>query len=191
VPELGEDLDIRDLPRNGDLVAETEDVRDFWRDDLVSFVIGCSFSFEEALMAEASNCVTLARGCNVPMYHTSIAAHAGGPFHGPMVLSMRPLRPADAIRAVQITTRFPAVHGAPVHIGKPELIGIADVMNPDYSDAVPVNDVRAAGILGLRRDAAIGDCDGEAGVLHHALPRQHAGDRPKEFRNSRLCDPSA
>jgi hypothetical protein len=74
------------------------------------------------------------------MYHTSIAAHAAGPFHGPMVLSMRPLRPADAIRAVQITTRFPAVHGALLHIGKPELIGIADVMNPDYSDAVPVND---------------------------------------------------
>jgi uncharacterized protein YcsI (UPF0317 family) len=69
------------------------------------------------------------------MYHTSIAAHAAGPFHGLMVLSMRPLRPADAIRAVQIITRFPAVHGAPVHIGKPELIGIADVMNPDIRAA--------------------------------------------------------
>ncbi len=146
VPELGEDLDIRfDLPRYGmwrncDLVAESEDVRDLWRDDLVSFVIGCWFSFEEALMAEGIELRHIARGGNVTMYCTSIAAHAAGPFHGPMVVSMRPLRPADAIRAVQITTRFPAVHGAPVHIGKPELIGIADLMKPDYSNAVPIND---------------------------------------------------
>jgi uncharacterized protein YcsI (UPF0317 family) len=145
VPELG-DIDIRtDLPRyrvwqNGELVAEPEDITAFWRDDLVSFVIGCSFSFEEALTAEGIELRHITRGCNVPMYRTSIATHAAGPFHGPMVVSMRPLKPADAIRAVQITTRFPAVHGAPVHIGKPELIGIKDVMKPDYGDAV---DVRA------------------------------------------------
>src|SRR5512143_3985460 len=144
VPELADDLDIRtDLPRyrvwkNGELVAEPEDVRDFWRDDLVSFVIGCSFSFEEALMAGGIELRHIARGCNVPMYRTSIATHAAGPFHGPMVVSMRPLKPADAIRAVQITTRFPAVHGAPVHIGKPQMIGIKDIMQPDYGDAVEV-----------------------------------------------------
>ena len=73
------------------------------------------------------------------MYRTTIATAAAGPFHGPMVVSMRPMKPADAIRAIQITTRFPTVHGAPVHIGKPELIGIADLMKPDYGDAVPVN----------------------------------------------------
>ncbi len=146
VPEMGEDLDIRtDLSRyrvwkNGELVAEPEDVREFWRDDLVSFVIGCSFSFEEALMAEGIELRHIARGCNVPMYRTSIATRAAGPFHGPMVVSMRPLKPADAIRAVQITTRFPSVHGAPVHIGKPELIGIADLAKPDYGDDVPVRE---------------------------------------------------
>jgi uncharacterized protein YcsI (UPF0317 family) len=146
VPELGEDIDIRtDLPRyrvwrHGELVAEPEDVTEFWRDDLVSFVIGCSFSFEEALMAEGIALRHIARGCNVPMYRTSIATAEAGPFRGPMVVSMRPLRPADAIRAVQITTRFPAVHGAPVHIGKPELIGIGDVNKPDYGDVVPVAD---------------------------------------------------
>jgi uncharacterized protein YcsI (UPF0317 family) len=146
VPELGEDLDIRsDLPRyrvwkNGELTAEPEDVREFWRDDLVSFVIGCSFSFEEALMAEGIELRHIVQRCNVPMFRTSIETRAAGPFHGPLVVSMRPLKPADAIRAVQITTRFPSVHGAPVHIGKPELIGIADVMKPDYGDAV---DVRA------------------------------------------------
>lgn len=146
VPELGEDLDIRsDLPRyrvwqNGELVAEPEDVREFWRDDLVSFVIGCSFSFEEALMAEGIELRHIALGRNVPMYLTSIETRAAGPFHGPLVVSMRPLKSADAIRAVQITTRFPSVHGAPVHIGKPELIGISDIAKPDYGDAVPIND---------------------------------------------------
>ena len=144
VPELGEDLDIRtDLPRyrvwkNGELVAEPEDVREYWRDDLVSFVIGCSFSFEEALTAEGIELRHITRGCNVPMFRTSIPTHEAGPFHGPMVVSMRPLTPRDAIRAVQITTRFPSVHGAPVHIGKPDMIGIKDVMTPDYGDAVEV-----------------------------------------------------
>ena len=146
MPELGEDLDIRtDLPRyrvwkHGELVAEPEDVREFWRHDLVSFVIGCSFSFEEALTAEGIELRHISRGCNVPMYRTSIATHQAGPFHGPMVVSMRPMTPRDAIRAIQITTRFPSVHGAPVHIGKPELIGIADVNKPDYGDVVPVRD---------------------------------------------------
>ncbi len=146
VPELGHDLDIRtDIPRyrvwqNGELVAEPESLNEFWRGDLVSFVLGCSFSFEEALLAEGIEVRHIAQGCNVPMYRTSIPTAAAGPFHGPMVVSMRPFKPADAIRAVQITTRFPSVHGAPVHIGKPELIGISDVMKPDYGDAVDVHD---------------------------------------------------
>jgi uncharacterized protein YcsI (UPF0317 family) len=146
IRELGEDLDIRtDIPRyrvwkNGELAAEPDDLNGVWRDDLVSFVLGCSFSFEEALMAEGIELRHIARGCNVPMYRTSIATAQAGPFHGPMVVSMRPMTPANAIRAVQVTTRFPAVHGAPVHIGKPELIGIKDVMKPDYGDAVEVRD---------------------------------------------------
>jgi len=146
VPELGEDLDIRtDIPRyrvwkNGELVGEPNDVRDVWRDDLVSFVIGCSFSFEEALMADGIEMRHIALNKTVPMYRTSVATHAAGPFHGPMVVSMRPMTPAHAIRAVQVTTRFPAVHGAPVHIGKPEMIGIEDIARPDYGDAVPIGD---------------------------------------------------
>ena len=144
VPVLGEDLDIRtDLSRyrvwrNGELVAEPEDITDVWRDDLVSFVIGCSFSFEEALLSDGIELRHITRGCNVPMYRTSIATAEAGPFHGPMVVSMRPMTPANAIRAVQITTRFPQVHGAPVHVGKPEMIGIKDIMKPDYGDAVEV-----------------------------------------------------
>jgi uncharacterized protein YcsI (UPF0317 family) len=146
IPALGEDLDIRtDLPRyrvwkRGELVEEPQNVRHVWRDDLVSFVIGCSFSFEEALMADGIEMRHITRGSNVPMYRTSIATKEAGPFHGPMVVSMRPMTPANAIRAVQITTRFPAVHGAPVHIGKPEMIGIKDIMKPDYGDPLEVRD---------------------------------------------------
>jgi uncharacterized protein YcsI (UPF0317 family) len=146
VPELGADIDIRtDLPRyrvwrNGELVAAPTDVKDFWRDDLVSFVIGCSFSFEEALTVDGIELRHITQRCNVPMYRTAIETAPAGPFHGPMVVSMRPMTPANANRAVQITTRFPAVHGAPVHLGKPELIGIKNLMQPDYGDAVPVND---------------------------------------------------
>lgn len=144
IPALGEDIDIRtDVPRyrvwrNGELADEPRDLRAVWRDDLVSFVIGCSFSFEEALLQNGVPVRHIERGTNVPMYRTNVATARAGRFHGPMVVSMRPLKPADAIRAVQITTRLPSVHGAPVHIGFPEEIGIGDIAKPDYGDAVPV-----------------------------------------------------
>jgi uncharacterized protein YcsI (UPF0317 family) len=109
-----------------------------WRDDLVSFVLGCSFSFEEALLAADVPLRHIELGRNVPMYRTNIQTQRTGCFHGPLVVSMRPMKPADAIRAVQITTRLPAVHGAPVHLGFPEAIGISDLAKPDYGDAVPV-----------------------------------------------------
>ncbi len=143
-PALGAELDIRtDLPRyriwrHGELVSEPTDVRDVWRDDLVSFAIGCSFSFEEALIEDGIEVRHIACGSNVPMYRTNIPCVSAGVFSGPLVVSMRPLKPADAIRAVQITTRFPSVHGAPVHLGFPELIGISDIAKPDYGDAVPI-----------------------------------------------------
>jgi len=146
LPSLAEDLDIRtDLPRyrvwrDGSIVDEPTDIRRWWRDDLVIFAIGCSFSFEEALEDAGIELRHLTCGCTVPMYYTSIATTPAGPFHGPMVVSMRPMTPANAIRAVQITTRFPSVHGAPVHLGKPELIGIADVGRPDQGDPVPIRD---------------------------------------------------
>jgi uncharacterized protein YcsI (UPF0317 family) len=144
LPLLGEDLDIRtDIPRyrvwrKGELVDEVDDLMQVWRDDLVAFAIGCSFSFEEALVEDGIRLRHIEQGTNVPMWRTSIQTRPAGPFHGPLVVSMRPLKPADAIRAIQITSRFPAVHGAPVHIGKPESIGIADLSRPDYGDAVEV-----------------------------------------------------
>jgi uncharacterized protein YcsI (UPF0317 family) len=131
IPRLGADLDIRtDLPRyriweNGELVASPTDLTPVWRDDLVCFVIGCSFSFEEALLENDITIRHIACGCSVPMYRTNVPTQPAGRFHGPMVVSMRPLPPADAIRAIQVTTRLPSVHGAPVHLGFPEAIGIS------------------------------------------------------------------
>ena len=144
LPALGADLDIRtDLPlyrvwRGGEMVEETPDIADHWRDDLVAFVIGCSFSFEEALIEAGVPMRHIEEGTGVPMWRTSIQTAPAGPFRGPVVVSMRPLKPADAIRAVQVTTRFAAVHGAPVHIGLPREIGITDLSKPDYGEAVEV-----------------------------------------------------
>jgi uncharacterized protein YcsI (UPF0317 family) len=144
LPSLGADLDLRtDVPRyrvwrHGELVEEPTDLRAWWRDDLVSFVLGCSFSFEHALLAQGIRLRHIEEGRNVAMYRTSIPTRAAGPFHGPVVVSMRPLKAADALRAVEITARLPQVHGAPLHLGDPALIGIADLSCPDYGDAVAV-----------------------------------------------------
>ncbi len=144
LPTLGAGIDIRtDLPRYrvwcaGVDTADPADVSALWRHDSVAFVIGCSFSFEQALIDEGLRLRHIEQGRNVAMFRTNIATVSAGPFAGPLVVTMRPLRAADAIRAVQITSRYPAVHGAPVHIGDPSLIGIADLSQPDYGDAVEV-----------------------------------------------------
>jgi uncharacterized protein YcsI (UPF0317 family) len=136
LPALAEDLDIRtDVPgyrvfRDGEHVEDVADIGRLWREDLVAFVLGCSFSFEEALIEAGVPLRHIAEGRGVPMYLTNIETAPAGPFRGPLVVSMRPFTPADAIRAIQITSRFPSVHGAPVHLGKPELIGIEDLERP-------------------------------------------------------------
>ena len=175
VQALGEDLDIRtDLPRyrvwrNGELIAEPTDILNYWRDDLVSFVIGCSFSFEEALIAGGIEIRHIARDCNVPMYRTSIPTVQSGPFHGPMVVSMRPMTPADAIRAIQITARYPAAHGAPVHFGKPELIGIMEIDKPDYGDAVPIyeNEIPVFWACGVTPQSVVATMKPEFCITHY------------------------
>lgn len=145
LPLLG-DIDIRtDVPsyrvfRDGELHEEVADISSHWRDDLVVFALGCSFSFEEALLADGLDVRNVSEGVNVPMYRTNLDCTPAGAFAGKMVVSMRPFRAADAIRAVQICTRFPSVHGAPVHLGDPALIGIDNLGAPDYGDAVSVAD---------------------------------------------------
>jgi uncharacterized protein YcsI (UPF0317 family) len=130
LPTLAEDLDIRtDIPRyhifrDGEFVEEVTDIRAHWRDDLVTFALGCSFSFEEALLEAGLRLKFLERNSVAGVYVTSIDTVPAGPFKGPLVVTMRAFKPADAIRAIQITSRFPNVHGAPVHIGQPESIGV-------------------------------------------------------------------
>ena len=144
LPTLGAEIDIRsDVPRyrvwrNGQLAGEPVDVAALWRDDFVPIVLGCSFSFEQALLDEGIRLRHVEQGRNVAMFRTSRATEPAGPFNGPLVVTMRPLSAAAAIRAVQITSRFPAVHGAPVHLGDPALIGITDLSKPDYGDPVEV-----------------------------------------------------
>jgi uncharacterized protein YcsI (UPF0317 family) len=143
LPDLG-DIDIRtDLPRyrvfkDGKLIEEPTDVRKYWSDDLVTFVMGCSFSFEAPILQAGIRMQHMERDTVVPMYRTNIDCVPAGRFKGEMVVSMRPFTPADAIRVVQITSRFPSVHGAPVHIGLPEAIGIRDINKPYLGDPAEI-----------------------------------------------------
>ena len=174
LPTLGQDIDIRtDVPqyrlwRDGVLVDEPTDIRALWCDDLVTFVIGCSFSFEEALLQAGLPLRHIAQNRNVAMYRSNIATQSAGVFHGPMVVSMRPMKPADAIRAVQITSRFPSVHGAPVHLGDPALIGIADLGRPDYGDAVEVlaDELPVLWACGVTPQAAVSQAKPQFCITH-------------------------
>ncbi|WP_404343378.1 putative hydro-lyase [Pseudoalteromonas mariniglutinosa] len=146
MPCVGKNIDIRtDLPRyrifkNGQLIEEVTDIKAYWRDDLVTFLIGCSFSFEEALIAAGIEVRNITEHKNVPMYVTDQPCKSAGIFHANTVVSMRPMKPADAIRAIQICSRFPNVHGAPIHFGDPAAIGIKDINRPEFGDAVTIND---------------------------------------------------
>lgn len=143
---IAKDADIRtDIPKyrvykQGVFVEEVTDLYDYWSDDFVCFLIGCSFSFENALLNNEIDVRHISEGCNVPMYKTNIATTPAGLFEGPTVVSMRPIPEADVVRAVQVTSRFPSVHGAPLHIGNPETIGIQDLSKPDFGDAVTIKE---------------------------------------------------
>ncbi|GIW81794.1 MAG: DUF1445 domain-containing protein [Gemmatales bacterium] len=134
--------DLRtDLPKycvyeDGRLVDEPTHLRQWWRDDFVSFLLGCSFTFENALLEAGLPLRHIEAGCNVPMYCTTIACQPAGVFAGPMVVSMRPMLPSQAIEAVRICSRFPLAHGTPIHFGNPESIGIRDLRQPDFGDPV-------------------------------------------------------
>lgn len=132
--------DIRyDIPkyriyRNGEFTDEVNNLSAYWRDDLVAFLLGCSFSFEGPMLDAGLEVRHITENHNVPMYITNIPCVPAGVFSGPTVVSMRPMKPKDAIRAIQVTSRMPAVHGAPIHIGNPADIGIKDIAKPDFGD---------------------------------------------------------
>lgn len=138
--------DIRtDIPKyriyeNGELVKEVTDIKGYWTEDMVAFLIGCSFTFEHALLNNGIPVRHIEENCNVPMYKTNISCAEAGIFYGSTVVSMRPIPQQDVVRAAQVTSRFPAVHGGPVHIGNPAAIGIEDLHSPDFGDAVSVKE---------------------------------------------------
>ena len=136
--DLRTDLPAYRVYRDGELVEERTDVTELWRDDLVSFLVGCSFTFESALLEAGVPVRHLETGCNVPMYRTNRQCRPAGRLSGPLVVSMRPV-PAELVpAAVRITSRYPAVPGAPVHVGEPAELGITDVDRPDFGDPVEI-----------------------------------------------------
>jgi len=136
--DLRTDLPKYRIYKSGELMEEVTDITDYWQDDFVSFLIGCSFTFEKPLLENDIPIRYIEEGRNVSMYKTNISCEPAGIFKGPTVVSMRPMKPGEAIRAVQITSRFPSVHGAPIHIGDPSKIGIHDVNHPDFGDPVTI-----------------------------------------------------
>ena len=144
LPKLGSDIDMRhDLPgyrvfRHGVMVEEVDDIARLWRDDLVTCVIGCSFTFEAALIADGIPLRHVTQGRNVAMYRTNRPTVSVGPFGGDLVVSMRPVAADKVQRAIDITAGYPDMHGAPIHTGDPAALGIADLQSPDFGEAVAV-----------------------------------------------------
>jgi uncharacterized protein YcsI (UPF0317 family) len=139
---MAPEADLRtDVPKyrvyeNGEIVEEPTDIRSYWRDDLVSFLIGCSFTFERALLDAGLHLPHLDQGRNVPMYVTNLECVPSGPFAGPMVVSMRPYRPDEISLAVTVSGRYPTMHGTPVHVGNPEALGVRDLDKPEFGDSI-------------------------------------------------------
>jgi uncharacterized protein YcsI (UPF0317 family) len=168
------DGDIRtDVPAyrvyvDGELVEETTDVTSWWRDDLVSFLIGCSFTFEAALLQSGVPVRHVEQGVNVPMYRTDRRCRDAGALSGPMVVSMRPVPASRVPDAVRVTARYPAVHGAPVHVGDPAALGIAELDRPDYGDPVEVRpgEVPVFWACGVTPQAAVVESKPPLAIAH-------------------------
>jgi uncharacterized protein YcsI (UPF0317 family) len=166
--DLRTDLPAYRVWRNGELVEEPHSVTHLWRDDLVSFVIGCSFTFENALMAAEIPVRHIEEKRNVPMYKTNIACKPAGRFRGPLVVSMRPLTAAQTVRATTICARFPRAHGVPIHFGEPEKIGIRDLAKPDFGEEVSIreNEVPVFWACGVTPQAALMEAKPPFAITH-------------------------
>ena len=133
--DLRRDIVSYRIYRNGEMVDEVTDATKYWRDDLVAFLLGCSFTFEQAMVQAGVRRWHLENQKSVAMWRTNIQCRPAGAFHGPTVVSMRPIRPGDLPKAVTASARFPGAHGAPIHVGDPKAIGIDDITKPHYGDA--------------------------------------------------------
>lgn len=143
---IAKDVDIaKDIPKyrvyeDGVLTGEYTDIEHLWQDDFVSFLIGCSFSFESELIKNQIEIRHISENCNVPMFITNIECKEAGIFNGNMVVSMRPIPYNQVVKAVNVTSLYPKVHGAPIHIGNPNEIGIKDINIPDFGDCVSIKE---------------------------------------------------
>ncbi|WP_191982083.1 putative hydro-lyase [Lentilactobacillus curieae] len=136
--DLANDFPKYRIYKNGEVTDEVTSVQNYWQEDFVSFLIGCSFSFESELISAGIEVRNITENVNVPMFNTNIPLQSAGIFHGNMVVSMRPIPEAQVPTAVQVTASMPKVHGAPIQIGDPQAIGISDVNQPDYGDSVTI-----------------------------------------------------
>ncbi len=173
--DLRTDLPAYTVYRDGELVDTPGDVRRWWRDDLVAFLIGCSFTFERALTEAGVPVRHLELGVNVPMFRTSLRCRPAGMLSGPLVVSMRPVPAALVATAVRVTGRYPSVHGAPVHVGDPAVLGIAELDAPDFGDPVEVRPGEVpvfwacgvtpqAAVMASRPELAIGHLPGHMAI---------------------------
>lgn len=166
--DLRTDLPAYRVYSGGQVIDEPIDVRRWWRDDLVAFLLGCSFTFEEAMQRAGLPVRHIEEGRNVPMYRTTIPCEPAGVFRGPLVVSMRPLDAAQATLAADLTARYPFAHGAPVHIGDPSAIGILALDRPDFGDAVTVRagEVPVFWACGVTPQVAIRDAGLDLAITH-------------------------
>jgi len=175
LPGLGRDIDLRtDLPRyrvwiRGKLTDEPFDIKRYWRNDMVGFALGCSFSFESALIAAGIRLRHIVEGRNVAMYRTAISCEPATPFAGPMVVSMRPVRAEDVDLAIEVTAAIPNAHGAPVHVGDPAAIGISDLQKPDYGDPIRLDpgEVPMFWACGVTPQAVLEAAQPEFAITHY------------------------
>lgn len=146
LPTLGHDIDIRtDVPkyrvfRDGQFCDEVTDISDLWTNDFVTVALGCSFTFENALLRSGIPVRHIESGKNVPMYRSNIALEPAGKFRGHMVVTMRPIPEHQVQKATEISGRFPQAHGAPIAVGDPGQIGIDDLGAPEWGDAVEIGE---------------------------------------------------
>ncbi|MCD2138561.1 putative hydro-lyase [Salinicoccus halitifaciens] len=134
------DVPKYNIYRYGELIETVDEVKSYWQEDFVTFLIGCSFTFEQAIMDSGIDIKHIREGRNVAMYKTDIPAEPAGKFHGRAVVSMRPFKKEDVDDVIAITEQFPDMHGGPVHVGNPGEIGIANMEDPDYGDPIDIAD---------------------------------------------------
>jgi uncharacterized protein YcsI (UPF0317 family) len=171
---LAPEADLRtDLPAyrvwsDGECVVESTDVIDYWRDDLVTLLLGCSFTFEQALLRAGVPVRHLEQSRNVPMFRTNLPCQPAGSLSGPMVVSMRPIPERLADTAINVTSRYPAGHGAPVHVGDPSALGIPDLSRPDFGDPVTIADDEVAMFwaCGVTLQALVMSCRPSFAISH-------------------------